>query len=141
MVNPAQFAGRKGGLRPDSYAREDAVFRGLIVLALLLEIVVFIEPAPVDLLLLVCLAMALTMGKLSFPTLGVLPVVALVAFGLANLVSMYDPIDPSIAFKYMLVTFYLLGTWFVFVGVEGRYGKSFIALMINTYCAAGFVSA
>jgi hypothetical protein len=141
MVNPAQFAGRKAGLRPDSYAREDAVFRGLIVLALLLEVVVYIEPAPVDLLLLVCLAMALTMGKLRFPTLSVLPVVALVAFGLANLLSMYDPIDPSIAFKYMLVTFYLAGTWFFFVGVEGRYGKSFMALMINTYCAAGFVSA
>jgi hypothetical protein len=121
--------------------REDSIFRVLVVLALLLEIVVYIEPAPVDLLLVVCLPVALILGKLRFSGLSVLPVVSLVFFALANLVSMHDPIDPSVAFRYLLVTFYLLGSWFFFVGVEGRYGKPFLAAMINTYCLAGFISA
>ncbi|MDP9055405.1 MAG: hypothetical protein M3N93_14065, partial [Acidobacteriota bacterium] len=120
---------------------EDTIIRGLVVLAILLEIVVFIEPAPVDILLLLCLGAALILGKLSFPSLGVLPVVALVVFAMANLVSMYDPLDPERAVWYLLVTFYLVGSWFFFVGIAGRYGKPMVATMIDTYCIAGLISA
>ena len=141
MVSPAQYRGRRIAARSLGYQREDGVFRGLIIAALLLEIVVYIEPAPVDVVLVICLAVALVLGKLRFSALTALPVVSLSVFALANVISMYDPIDPSIAFRYMLVTFYLIGTWFFFAGVAGRYGKPFIAAMINTYCVAGLISA
>jgi hypothetical protein len=121
--------------------REDRIFRAAVMLTILLEIIVFIEPAPVDLAVVLCLGVALLLGKLRFPGLDVLPVVTLVVFALANLVSMYDPIDPSVAFRYVLVTFYLAGTWFFFTGVAGRYGKPFLAVMINTYCLAALISA
>ena len=121
--------------------REDSIFRALVLLAILLEIVVYVEPAPVDLVLMMGLGIALILGKLRFPSLSAIPVVSLAVFGLANLVSLYDPLDPSVAFRYLLVTFYLVSTWFFFVGVQGRYGKAFTATMINTYCVAGLLSA
>src|ERR1700722_2282772 len=92
--------------------REDSVLCAFTGLAILLEIVVFIEPAPVDALLMLCLAAALIMGKLQFHSLSALPVVALLVFALANLVSMYDPLDPERAVWYVLVTFYLVASWF-----------------------------
>lgn len=121
--------------------REDTIFRSFVVIALLLEIVVVIEPAPVDGVIVVALIAGLVLGKLAFPTLGVVPVIALVVFGLANLVSMYDVPAPDRAFLYLLVTFYLVASWFFFVGVAGRYGKPFVATMIDTYCIAGVISA
>ncbi len=121
--------------------REDSILRAFTGLAILLEIVVFIEPAPVDALLMLCLAAALMMGKLNFHSLSALPVVALLVFALANLVSMYDPLDPVRAVWYVLVTFYLVASWFFFVGIGGRYGKPALASMINTYCLAGMISA
>jgi hypothetical protein len=124
-----------------SERREDAVLRAFVVIAILLEIVVFIEPAPVDALLMLSLVAALILGKLHFHSLGVAPVVALVIFALANLVSMYDPLDPERAVWYVLVTFYLVASWFFFVGIAGRYGKPVVAMMINTYCVAGLISA
>src|ERR1700761_4147162 len=105
-----------------SRRREDSVFRAFVILAILLEIVVFIEPAPVDAVLMLCLGAALILGKLRFPTLTAVPVVALVLFAVANIVSMYDPIDAERAAFYALVTFYLMASWFFFVGVAGFYG-------------------
>jgi O-antigen ligase len=121
--------------------REDRIFRLLVVLALLLEIVVYIEPAPVDALIVVCIGGGLIFRKLVFPTLGTAPVLSLAVFAMANLVSMYDLIDPEHGLQYVLVTFYLVASWFFFVGVASRYGKPFIATMINAYCLAGVFSA
>jgi O-antigen ligase len=121
--------------------REDVVFQWLVILALLLEIVVYIEPAPVDGVIIFCIAVALLLGKLSFRGLSMTPVVALAVFALANVVSMYDPLDPRRAVFYLLVTFYLVASWFFFVGVFGRYGKPFLGTAIDTYCFAGLISA
>ena len=88
-----------------------------------------------------CLGVALILGKLHFPTVGTLPIVSLAVFAMANLVSMYDPLDPQHALFYLLVTFYLVASWFFFVGIAGHYGKRMVGTMINAYCVAGFISA
>jgi O-antigen ligase len=123
------------------HSREDSLFQALVIAALCLEIVVFIEPAPVDAIILLGLLVGLGLRKFSFEGMGTLPLVSLVAFCLANLVSMYDPLDPERAVFYVLVTLYLVASWFFFVGLAGRYGKPFMATMINAYCIAGLVSA
>lgn len=121
--------------------REDRIFQALVVVALLLETIVFIEPAPVDALIVLCIGVGFMLRKLVFPTLGTLPVLCLAIFAMANLVSMYDLIDPEHGLEYVLITFYLVGSWFFFVGVAGRYGKPVVATMINAYCIAGIFSA
>jgi O-antigen ligase len=106
-----------------------------------LEIVVFIEPAPVDVLIVFCLVLSAVLGKLDFGAVPARPFVALAVFALANLISMYDPLDPSRAAWYVFVTLYLLASWLFFTGLTGRYGQPMITTLINTYCVAGLVSA
>jgi hypothetical protein len=120
---------------------EDIFFQTLVIAALCLEIFVFIEPAPVDAVLMFALAAGLVLRKLAFHSMGTVPLMALIAFALANLISMYDPLDPERAVWYVLVTLYLIATWFFFVGLLGHYGKPFMTTMINAYSVAGFISA
>src|SRR4051794_38559623 len=81
---------------PYSAARTtgDRMLQRLVFIAMTLEIVVFIEPAPVDAVLMVCLAAAVLSGKLSFSALTPSVLVSIGFFTLLNLVSMYDPFDP-----------------------------------------------
>src|SRR3954447_10751228 len=51
-------------------SREDSLFQALVVVALVLEIVVFIEPAPVDAVILLGLIAGLVLRKLSFQGMG-----------------------------------------------------------------------
>ena len=117
------------------------VFRGLVILAMCLEIVVFIEPAPVDVLIMLCLVLGALLGKLDFGAVQTKPLVALAVFALANLVSMYDPLDPARAVWYVFVTLYLVASWLFFTGLIGRYGEPMLTTLINTYCVAGLFSA
>jgi O-antigen ligase len=107
---------------------------------MLLEIAVFVEPAPVDAALVFCFVLGLLLGKVRFDAVGSLPLLALAVFALANLASMYDPADPGRAVWYVLVTLYLVGSWFFFVGLGGRFGVPFIARLIDAYCLAGLIS-
>jgi O-antigen ligase len=120
---------------------EDGLFQALVCLAMLLEIVVFVEPAPVDAAILFCIGLCVLLGKFSLAAVGNLPLISLTVFVLANLISMYDPLDPDRALWYVLVTLYLVGSWFFFVGLIGRYGQPIMARLINTYCFAGLLSA
>jgi len=119
----------------------DRVFRGLVIFAMLLEIVVFVEPAPVDVMLLLCLTLGLIWGKLKFTQITTLPLVGLAGFALFNLISMADAYDPERAVWYVFVTLYLIVSWFLFVGLMGRYGKPMVATLLYAYCAAGVISA
>ena len=121
--------------------KADGLVRGLVVFALLLEIVVFIEPAPVDAVIVLLLGGALILGKLSFREIKLASVISLAVFGAANLISMFEAYDPQRAFIYLLVTFYLISSWVFFVGLMGRYGVAFAGTMMNAYCLAGLFSA
>ena len=109
--------------------------------ALLLEIVVFHEPAPVDAAIIFALGLGLLLGNLDFAAISRLPLACLAVFALCNLVSMYDPYDLTRAIWYVFVTLYLIASWFFFVGVIGRYGTPFMRILIDAYCLAGLISA
>jgi O-antigen ligase len=124
-----------------THTTEDRLFQGLVSVALLLEVAVFVEPAPVDGAIALCLGLAVLGGKLGLAEIGNLPLVSLTVFALANLISMYNPFDPDRAIWYLLVTLYLIASWFFFVGLIGHYGQPFMDHLINTYCLAGLLSA
>ena len=119
----------------------DRLFQNLVCLAMVLEIVVCVEPAPVDAVVVACLVIGVLSGKVRLSLVGYLPLISLTVFALANLVSMYDPGDPERAIWYLAVTFYLIGSWFFFVGVIGRYGPPLVTRLIDAYCFAGLISA
>ena len=119
----------------------DRLMRGLAVVAMLLEIVVFIEPAPVDVVIISCLALGLFLRKLDFGAVAVPPLVGLAVFALANLVSMPSAYDPTRAVWYVFVTLYLIASWFFFVGLIGQFGEPMMAALTGAYCFAGLISA
>ena len=119
----------------------DKLLHGVIVAAILTEIVVLVEPAPVDLLLLLSTLLAVLFGKLSFRGLTPAPVCALIVFLVANVVSLYDPFDPTRALLYLAISLYLVVSWITLVGLITRYGESFVRTMLATYVVAGVISA
>lgn len=119
----------------------DIFFQTLVVFTIWLEIVVFIEPAPVDVAIVLCLFLGVLMGKLIFSEIDRAALVAVTIFIVANLTSLYDPLDPYRAIAYVLITIYLVGSWLFFTGLFGRYGQAFMATMIRAYCFAGLISA
>src|SRR5258708_39138186 len=125
----------------NKHTSEDGLLQALVCLAMLLEIVVFVEPAPVDAAMLFCLGLCVLLGKFSLAAVGNLPLISLTVFALANLISMYDPLDPDRALWCVLVTLYLVGSWFFFVGLIDRYGQPIMARLINSYYFAGLLSA
>ena len=120
---------------------EDHVLRTLVIAAILLEIIVFREPAPVDLVIVFTLCLGMFLGKLSFKAISTLGLASLTGFALANLISMHNPFDMERAVWYLAVTLYLVISWVFFVGVLSRYGLSFMGTLINAYCFAGLISA
>jgi len=120
---------------------EDHILRTLVIAAMLLEIVVFREPAPVDLVIVFSLGLAMFLGKLSLKAVSTLSLASITGFALGNLISMHNAFDAERALWYLAVTLYLVVSWFFFVGVLGRYGLSFMTTLINAYCFAGLISA
>ncbi|HWF07891.1 MAG TPA: O-antigen ligase family protein [Bryobacteraceae bacterium] len=119
----------------------DRLLQKMVFVAMILEIVVFIEPAPVDALLMVCLAAAVLSGKLDFSALGRPVLISIGIFALLNLVSMYDPFNPQRAVAYVAITLYLIASWFLFAGLIGRYGPPLMNKLIDAYSIAGLISA
>lgn len=119
----------------------DQLLHSLVILAMILEIVVVIEPAPVDAVIVICLGAALLAGKLDFSQVSVPALVFIGIFSFMNVVSLYDTFDPAHATEYVAITLYLVGSWLLFAGLIGRYGKSLAQRLISAYCLAGLFSS
>ncbi len=119
----------------------DRFLQTVVFIAMILEIVVFIEPAPVDALIIVCLVAAALAGKLDFSGVGAAGLAFIGMFAVMNLVSLYDAFDPGRATSYVAVTLYLVASWLLFAGLVGRYGKPLMATLISAYSIAGLISA
>lgn len=110
-----------------------------IGLAMTLSSIVLVEPAPVDALVLGLLLVGVCAGIIGFRGLEPVAVVPLAIFMLANIVSLYDPINSTRAVWYILVTLYLCLSWVFFVGALWTYGKRGMDVMVKTYTAAGML--
>jgi O-antigen ligase len=108
-------------------------------LAMTVSSIVLVEPAPVDGLILGLLLVGVCAGIIGFRGLEPVAVIPLSVFVLANIISLYDPIDSKRAIWYILVTLYLCLSWVFFVGVLWTYGKRGMDVMIKTYTAAGML--
>ena len=120
---------------------DDRLIRFGIAVVLLLEVVVFAEPAPVDALIVLLFCGALLLGKLNFHQIRPFSLMTLTGFAAANLLSLFHAYDSERALLYLLVTFYLILSWLLFVGLLGHYGSAMAETMVRVYCIAGFISA
>jgi O-antigen ligase len=103
--------------------------------------IVMVEPAPVDLGVVLLLAVGLVFGSLSLKRVPSGPVFLLLLFSLSNLVSMYEASNAARATWFCLVTGYLLLSWFLLVGLLDRYGAIALKCILAGYIFAGVLSA
>jgi O-antigen ligase len=78
--------------------------------------VVFIEPAPYDLLVMALLGVLMLRG-LRFPREMHLAAICIGTFALANLIAAAGSTDPTATFRFLFVRIYLLLTWLLFASV------------------------
>jgi hypothetical protein len=128
-------------LQPRRLTLGDRWFQAAVLVTVCLEIIVFFEPAPVDAAIGLCLLFGLMAHKLDFRNISAPAVLSLTVFAVANIASLYDPLDMDWAVRYLFITLYLVASWFFFTGVASRYGFEFSQRVIRWYSIAGLISA
>jgi O-antigen ligase len=108
-------------------------------LAMALSSIVLVEPAPVDGLVMGLFVVGICSGIIGMRGLQPIAVIPLVLFMVANVISLYNPINSTRAIWYILVTLYLCASWAFFVGVLWTYEKRGMDLMIKMYVLAGMI--
>ncbi len=117
------------------------IYVALAGLAMAAGTVVLVEPAPYDLALILMLAAAALLNRLTFDASHRVPVVLLSCFAVSNLFSMLNARDMKVAIGYNAISVYLILTWVFFVGFAGYYGLRGVRALLSGYMIAGWVIA
>jgi O-antigen ligase len=115
---------------PDRPGRPRDAFELAVVVLLALSAFVFIEPAPVDLLTLVLLPIALFARRLAIPAGSSFALVCVGVFLLANLISLPIARHIDVAIRFAAITVYLVGSWVFVLGVSGKLGERAVRLVM-----------
>lgn len=97
----------------------DVVVVGLMALGSL----VFFEPAPFDLLIIVMLPIAMLMRQLAIPRYSSFALAAVGVFLLANVVSLVPARELDVALRFGAITAYLAIAWVFTAGFVGKHGE------------------
>jgi O-antigen ligase len=108
--------------------------RWLTYATIALSGVVRSEPAPTDLLFALLLGFAVTLQAPRLKGMGQAVVLGVAVFILANLVSLGVSPDAGDAFRYFVITIYMILIFALIAGLIGRYGPRFLELCLNAYC-------
>ena len=116
------------------------LYQLLFGFAFCISSIVIVEPAPVDAVMLLLLAIGTVMGTVRLAAISILPVVLLTGLALANVVSISLAADPARAVWYFLVTFYLMMSWALCVGALDMGGMPLLQVIFRGYSFAAFIS-
>jgi hypothetical protein len=108
-------------------------------IAVSLSSIVMYEPAPVDALVLGLLLIGFLAGILGFRGVQPVGLIPLAFFAVANIVSLYDPLNPTRATWYVFVTLYLCLSWLFFVSFLWSYGTTGMRTIVKTYSLAAMI--
>lgn len=106
------------------------LFERAIVLLSAFGAVVFIEPAPFDLLILLLLPLAVLLRRTAIPSGSGFAFACVGAFLLANLFSLPAADDLRIALRFAAITVYLIFAWALMLGVAGKLGERGVRLIM-----------
>lgn len=123
------------------YVKMPSMYSWLIWLWMALSSVVLIEPAPYDLIFILCFITALVFSYVSFSS-HLWPAILLVyLFVFSNLISMYKAPYPEEAAFFCSITVYLCFTWFFVVGLLDRDKDLVLKKIFSGYTAAAILAA
>ncbi|MHC4909004.1 MAG: hypothetical protein ACYTF9_04710, partial [Planctomycetota bacterium] len=92
------------------------------------------EPAPTDLVFGLLLGFAVVLRAPRVKGMGAALVLGVAVFVFANLVSLAVSPGAIAAFRYFVITIYMILIFGLTAGLIGRYGPRFLELCLNAYC-------
>lgn len=113
----------------------------LLWLAIATSALVLVEPAPVDILVILGLITALLQGLLSYNRAILFPGILLLIFVLANIISMFNLPGAERGLFYFAVTLYLILSFFLFAGVVTKFGVHALKIIFSAYIFASMLAA
>lgn len=106
-----------------------------------LSSIVLFEPAPCDIIFILCLIIACVFSHLCYYRYIFLPQLLLGLFVNTNLIPLiFETRDIGRAIKFVLITFYLIGSWFLLTGLLHRYGQAAMDVIFSGYMVAALIA-
>lgn len=102
--------------------------------------IVYIEPSPVDLGIIFLLILGILFSKIIVLKNTTFPNVFIYIFLIGNVLSMFSTTDKSRATFYLLITIYLILSWYLFIGVINKYQDKAIKTIFSGYTFAALYS-
>ena len=114
----------------------------LVFLIMASSSIVLIEPAPVDIGIAFLLAAGILFQRLHFSYANLTSgIIFLYLFVVASLFSMFELTHTSIGVRDFAITFYLILSWFLYIGIIEMYGDKAVKTMLYGYIVAAIFSA
>ncbi|MCF6138731.1 O-antigen ligase family protein [Pseudalkalibacillus berkeleyi] len=102
--------------------------------------IVFIEPSPYDMSIILLFVISIYMSYLYFSSYMQVAIIFLAIFTVSNLLSVFIAIDPVHSIKYTIITVFLMVTWVCVSGVLARFNRKGIDVLFNGYTIAAVLS-
>lgn len=103
--------------------------------------VVFIEPAPMDLGIIMLLVLGILLRKLTLSISNPKVCILLFVFLLANVISFFGVSNSVVAFRYFLITLYLILSWLFYIFFVTTYREKAVKILFSGYTFAAVSSA
>lgn len=119
--------------------RSSAIYLGLIFVLMASSSFVIVDPAPVDLLIII----SFVLGFFSFfrySSALAIPITFLLIFALANLISTFVVEDVTRALYFLSIRAYFIVSWLLFVGITRRFGVKAVKIIFSGYIFASILA-
>lgn len=114
----------------------------LVFLIMASSSIVLIEPAPVDFGLIFLLVAGILFQRLRFSYANLTPALLfLYLFVVASLISMFELPHTLLGVRDFAITFYLILSWFLYIGIIEMYGQKAVKILFYGYTLAAVFSA
>ena len=119
--------------------RSSAIYLGLIFVLMASSSFVIVDPAPVDLLIII----SFVLGFFSFfrySSALAIPTTFLLIFALANLISTFVVEDVTRALYFLSIRAYFIVSWLLFVVITRRFGVKAVKIIFSGYISASILA-
>ncbi len=116
-------------------------FLRFVWVLLLLSPLVFVEPAPYDILLIILFVTGSAFSLLRFNFIPPKAMLMLGIFLLGNLISLFFAPDMGRAVRFLAITAYLVLSWIFFTGLIGRFGEKALKTIFSGYTTGAVITA
>ncbi|MGV0027894.1 O-antigen ligase family protein [Phormidesmis priestleyi] len=119
--------------------QSSVLYLGLIFVLMALSSLVIVEPAPVDLLIVVSFVLGFFSFFRSSLTLAI-PTTFLLVFALSNLISTFVVEDVTRGLYFLSIRVYFIVSWLLFVGVTRHFGAKAVKTIFSGYIFASILA-